>query len=152
MLDSEPYQLNSGKNTETPVEKPPDGNKKPANDEKPPEVTPIKFDFYTILPKKEFVVPEFEIKTRSREERVGQGKLAQYILQAGSFKALKEAEPLRAKLATMGIESRIEKTKVGNVAWYRVNIGPYTRVNTTDTIRQRLKQRGIDVIVTETGR
>ena len=45
-----------------------------------PEVKPgpkmPQFDFYTILPEKEVVVPEYEIKTRTREERVGKAKEA----------------------------------------------------------------------------
>ncbi|MGR9052062.1 MAG: SPOR domain-containing protein, partial [Gammaproteobacteria bacterium] len=44
-----------------------------------------RFDFYTILPEKEVVVPDYEIKTRAREERVGKAKTAKYVLQAGSF-------------------------------------------------------------------
>lgn len=109
------------------------------------------FDFYTILPRKEVVVPDHEIDTRSREERVGEAKATQYILQAGSYKDFKEADRLRAKLALMGIESRIEKAKVGNVTWYRIKMGPYTRMNSVSIIRSRLRDNGIDAIVTEIG-
>lgn len=110
-----------------------------------------RFDFYTILPEKEVVVPDYEIKTRVREERVGKAKPAQYILQAGSFRDYKEADSLRAKLALMGIESRVEKAKVGNVIWNRVKMGPYSRLSSVATIKSRLKQNGIDVMVTESG-
>jgi cell division protein FtsN len=109
------------------------------------------FDFYTYLPKKEIVVPDHEINTRTREERVGKAKAAHYILQAGSYKEAAEADGLRAKLALMGIESRIERTKVGNVTWHRVALGPYTRMASVSVIRSRLRQNGIDVIVTELG-
>ena len=120
-----------------------------------PEVMPApkipQFDFYTILPEKEVVVPEYEIKTRTREERVGKAKETQYIMQAGSFKTFKEADQLRAKLASMGIESKVQKAKVGSVNWYRVKMGPYTQTASVNTIRTRLRQNGIDVIITETG-
>ncbi|MEQ1530033.1 MAG: SPOR domain-containing protein [Methylococcales bacterium] len=119
--------------------------------EPPPQPAKPQFDFYTILPSKEVVVPDYEIKTRAREERVGKAKEAKYILQAGSFKDFKEADQLRAKLALMGIESRVEKTKVGNVTWSRVKLGPYARMSSVSTIRERLRQNGIDVVVTETG-
>jgi cell division protein FtsN len=109
------------------------------------------FDFYTYLPKKEIVVPDHEITTRSREERVGKAKAARYSLQAGSYKEAAEADRLHAKLALMGIESRIEKTKVGSVIWHRVTLGPYTRMASVSAIRSRLRQNGLDVIVTETG-
>lgn len=109
------------------------------------------FDFYTILPEKEVVVPDHEIETRSREERVGQAKVTKYILQAGSYKDFKEADRSRAKLALMGIESRIEKAKVGSVTWYRIKLGPYTRMSSVSIIRSRLRSNGIDAIVTEVG-
>jgi len=121
-----------------------------------PEVKPgpkiPQFDFYTILPEKEVVVPEYEIKTRTREERVGKAKETHYIMQAGSFKTFKEADQLRAKLASMGIESKVQKAKVGSVNWYRVKMGPYTQTPSVNTIRARLRQNGIDVIITETDR
>lgn len=117
-----------------------------------PEPVLPQFDFYTILPEKEVVVPDYEINTRAREERVGQAKKSSYIMQAGSFREFKDADSLRAKLALMGIESRVEKAKVGNVIWNRVKMGPYDRMASVSSIRARLRQNGIDVIVTETGR
>ncbi len=118
-----------------------------------PEPGPVlpQFDFYTILPEKEVIVPDYEIGTRAREERVGQAKTASYILQAGSFREFKDADSLRAKLALMGIESKVEKAKVGNVIWNRVKMGPYTQMASVSNIRARLRENGIDVIVMEVG-
>lgn len=107
------------------------------------------FDFYTILPDKEVIVPEYEIKTRVREERVGKAKETHYIMQAGSFKTLKEAEQLHTKLMQMGIDSKIEKSKAGTVNWYLVKMGPYTRAESVKTIQARLRPNGIDAVVTE---
>ncbi|MGZ5621842.1 MAG: SPOR domain-containing protein [Methylobacter sp.] len=124
----------------------------PAEEKKPePEPGPVlpQFDFYTILPEKEVIVPDYEINTRAREERVGQAKAASYILQAGSFRDFKDADSLRAKLALMGIESKVEKAKVGNVVWNRVKMGPYTQMASVSTIRSRLRENGIDAVVME---
>ena len=136
-------------------DKPVAKNAATAKEELKPEVnlgpTVPQFDFYTILPEKEVVVPEYEIKTRTREERVGQAKETHYVMQAGSFKTFKEADQLRVKLAAMGIESKVQKAKVGSVNWYRVKMGPYTQTASVNTIRARLRQNGIDVIITETG-
>ncbi len=114
------------------------------------ELKAPQFDFYTILPEKEVVVPEYEIKTRTREERVGQAKATQYMMQAGSYNGSKEAEQMRAKLAAMGIEANIQKAKVENTIRYRVKLGPFAQIASVNTINARLKQNGIDVIVTET--
>ena len=108
-----------------------------------------RFDFYTILPETEIVVPEYEINTRKREEKIGKAKTTKYLMQAGSFRNFSEADKLRARLALMGIESRVEKAKIGSVVWNRVKIGPYSRSSSVSVIRKRLRKNGIDVIVTE---
>ncbi len=115
-----------------------------------PEVKATQFDFYTILPEKEVIVPDYEIKTRTREERVGLAKATQYVMQAGSYKGRKEAEQMQAKLSAMGIESNIQKATVGNTVWYRIKMGPFAQIASVNTLNARLKQSGIDVIVTET--
>ncbi len=120
---------------------------KPKHQDKKPEEP--RFDFYTILPEAEVVVPDYEIKTRAREERIGKAKSTRYMVQAGSFREFAEADKLRARLALMGIESRVEKATVGNVVWNRVKMGPFTNSSSVSSIKERLRQDGIDVIVTE---
>jgi cell division protein FtsN len=115
-------------------------------DQKP---QPPQFDFYTILPKKEVVVSDHEIKTRTREERVGKNKKASYVIQAGSSQDFKDADQLKAKLALMGIESKIQKAKVESVIWYRVKIGPYSQMGSVNTIMSRLQKNGMKPVITE---
>ena len=115
----------------------------------PEQPQPPQFDFYTILPKKEVVVPEYEVKTRTREEQVGKDKKASYILQAGSYTNFKDADQLKAKLALMGIESKIQKAKVESVTWYRIKIGPYSQLSSVNTIKDRLQKNGMKPVVTE---
>lgn len=128
-----------------------------AESEKPAEPQPAaepeepRYDFYTILPQAEVVVPDYEIKTRVREQLVGKTKAAKYIMQAGSFREASEAERHKAKLALLGIESRVEKAKVGNVIWHRVKVGPYDNPASVSTIKELLQKNGIGVIVTESG-
>jgi cell division protein FtsN len=110
---------------------------------------PPQFDFYTILPKKEVIVPDHEIKTRTREERVGKNKKASYVIQAGSSQDINDADKLRAKLALMGIESKIQKAKVESATWYRVKIGPYTQMASVNTIISRLQSNGMKPVITE---
>ena len=117
-----------------------------AKEQKP---QPPQFDFYTILPKKETVVPDHEIKTRTREERVGKNKKASYVIQAGSSRDPKEADALKAKLALMGIESKIQKAKVESMIWYRVKIGPYSQMGSVNTIMSRLQKNGMKPVITE---
>lgn len=113
---------------------------------KPPEP---RFDFYTILPEKEVVVPDHEIKTRTREEQVGKTKAVIYLLQAGSFRDYKEADKLKAQLALMGIESTIEKAQIGDTIWNRIKIGPFKNLSRVNSIRAQLRANHIDVVVME---
>ena len=115
------------------------------------EIEEPRYDFYTILPQAEVVVPDYEIKSRVREELVGKSKAVKYIMQAGSFREATEADRHKAKLALLGIEARVEKAKVGNVIWHRVKIGPYDNPSSVATIKELLQKNGIGVIVTESG-
>lgn len=133
--------------------------KKPsvAEPEKPAEPEPVqaeepRYDFYTILPQAETVVPDYEIQTRVREELVGKTKQAKYVMQAGSFREAADAERHKAKLALLGIESWVEKAKVGSVIWHRIKIGPYDNPSSVSTIKELLQKNGIGVIVTEQGK
>lgn len=117
---------------------------------KPAEPEEPRYDFYTILPQAEVVVPDYEIKTRVREEMVGKAKTTKYIMQAGSFRDMPEAEKHKAKLGQLGIQSKIEPAKVGAVMWYRIKVGPYDNSTSVSTIKELLAKNGIGVIITET--
>lgn len=138
-------RFNTPKNAGPQPVTPPAASKQPEQQEQEPH-----YDFYTILPKAEIVVPDYEIKTRVREEKVGRIKSVQYMIQAGSFRDYNEADKLRARLALMGIESKVEKAEIGNTAWHRVKLGPFDRSSSVAAIKARLKENGIDAIVTET--
>ncbi len=117
--------------------------------QKPPKPK-VQFDFYTILPKAEFVVPDHEVKTRVREERVGKEKAGvQYAVQAGSFRRYQDADSLKAKLLLMGFSPKIEKAKIGATTWFRVKMGPYQRLASVDAIQSRLKKNNMDALVME---
>ena len=110
----------------------------------------IQYDFYTILPEAEFVIPDYEVKTRKREERVGKAKTGvKYSVQAGAFRHYKDADSLKAKLLMMGFSPSIEKAVVGSVTWYRVKMGPYNRLVSVDAIQSRLKSNNMDALVIE---
>lgn len=140
------------KTASIPIEKPhkKELEKKPTSKiEKKPADTGPKFDFYTILPESEVAIPDHEVKTRTREERVGKAKKTRYMMQAGSFKNFQEADKLKARLALMGIESKIEKAKIGNTTWNRIKIGPFSKISSVNKIRSQLKENQIDAVIME---
>jgi cell division protein FtsN len=92
-----------------------------------------KFNFYTILPELEVLIPDSETQppetTTSRPANdLGTGK--QYILQAGSFQKKADAEKLKASLALLGHEANVQHVTINRDAWHRVRLGPYS--NTKD--------------------
>ncbi|MDF1583734.1 MAG: SPOR domain-containing protein [Methyloprofundus sp.] len=110
----------------------------------------VQFDFYKVLPEAEFVVPDYEVKTRKREERIGKVKEgALYSVQAGSFRKYADADSLKAKLVLMGFSPNIEKAPVKSVTWYRVKMGPYKRMASVDAIISRLTDNDMDALVIE---
>lgn len=133
--------------TQTKTTLPKSTTKTPKHQDQP--IIKPKYDFYTILPETEIIVPDNEIKIRGREEFLGKRNKGNYNVQAGSFRHFNEADKLKAKLAFMGIESRIEKATVGGVTWNRIKMGPFSSSSQVSILKKRLKKNGVDIIVTE---
>ncbi len=135
--------------------------KKPAGTEKkqkkPQQETPKpRFDFYTILPEMEVVVPDpvdepdakpvAAAKTREPANKRPTGT-AGYMLQMGSFRKLADADRLKASLALVGIQAEIQKVNIkGGDVYHRVRSGPYDRVQ-VNRLRNKLKQNKISSLV-----
>ena len=110
-----------------------------------------KFDFYTILPELEIAIPEEELtETKSSTQTVTPANTpsANFILQAGSFRSMEQADRLKAKLALQGIVANIQTVKINNNdTWYRVRIGPLHDVKSLNQTRKRLRANNIASIV-----
>jgi len=132
-------------------------NEKTATKNSSAEKKEQKFNFYTILPELEVLIPEDE--TRPPETKNNTAATAnstnkpeaakQYILQVGSFQNLTDAEKLKANLAFLGIEADIQHVTVNNQAWHRVRTGPYRDKKQLYQNQKTLKQNNIDAISME---
>lgn len=102
-----------------------------------------RFDFYTILPEQEVVVPE-NSQEDERAAASAEREKSQYLLQAGSFRTLEQADSLRARLALLGVEASIEtvRLKEGDT-WHRVRVGPFSGVREIAKIQERLRRQEI---------
>jgi cell division protein FtsN len=120
-----------------PTEKPP--VKKEAEPKPPPKP---KFDFYTILPETETVLPERRSKTKTVKARPEEG--VSYILQAGSFAGFEEADNMKARLALGGLVAHIQKITIeGKGEYHRVRLGPYENLDQLDAAAAQLQKMGI---------
>lgn len=131
----------------TPQPAPSSGVEKKAVAQKPKpkaeEETGTRFDFYTLLPEREVIVP-----TQREESSQQPEQLFQYILQAGSFKHAEDADRLRAKLILLGLEVHVDPVKGrGGDTWHRVQVGPFTSRSKLSKARSTLINEGIETLL-----
>ena len=125
-------------------------SKKPENAKKEP-----KFNFYTILPELEVLIPENETRPPAAKnktttsKKIINSKNKQYVLQVGSFQNLGDAEKLKANLAFMGMSANIQHVTVNRQAWHRVRTGPYQSKQQLYKNQKLLKQNDIASISME---
>ena len=110
------------------------------------------FDFYTLLPELEIIIPQEETTSQDKQpvKPAPAASQGSYLLQAGSFKQLGEADSLKARLALLGIESHIQSVNVNNTAWHRVRIGPSKDRQALEQTRKHLSTNHIDTILMQT--
>ncbi len=128
----------------------------PAESKQKPVPKP-EFQFYTILPEMEVVIPDEEIlppkPSRSQpsptEQRTPEAASKQaYVLQMGSFRKFVDADRMKARLALIGIEAEIQKVSINNKdTYHRVRSGPYTSQSQLNRARDLAKENSISTLV-----
>lgn len=107
-----------------------------------------RYDFFTVLPEMEVVVPEQELRESSKPSSPApQQNGEEYLLQVGSFRQVNDAEQLKARLALLGMAAKVQSVNVNDNTWHRVRIGPVAGARQAEDIRGRLLQNGIDSLV-----
>jgi len=97
---------------------------------KPPKE---KWTYVENLKTKEIEVGQYEVK-----------KSGPYKMQCGSFKTSAQAESLKAKIAFVGIESKIQTAQGKSHTWYKVVLGPYTKKRTAEQNKHKLRNNNIN--------
>jgi cell division protein FtsN len=106
----------------------------------PPRTT---FDFYTILPETETVIPDREWEDLRHNPEKG----SRYILQAASYNNFQQADKLKARLAINGLVAAIQKVTIGNKGtFYRVRLGPYGDAASAEAVNRKLSELGIHAL------
>lgn len=135
----------------------PDSQAKPVATKAKPKQAPAaesntRFDFYTLLPEREVIVPAEET---TASEKPASGTVApkpttsdqRYILQAGSFRRAQDADRRRAQVILLGLDARIESVDANGDRWHRVLVGPLTGRSNLDRARAKLIGENIDTLV-----
>ena len=127
---------------ETPVTKPAKQPKAAQTEDDGP-----RFDFYEMLPKFELVIPEQDLEARPDVTAADVEAPGAYVLQAGSFSTFEDADRMKARLALLGVVSRIQKVSVDERTFHRVRIGPVEDLNTLNGLRDQLREARVEVMV-----
>jgi cell division protein FtsN len=133
----------------------------------PPKKT---FDFYSVLPEMEVVIPDAELSAKARAEQQRQQQAAaqaqtaananasatapappaesggRYILLAGSYAEPKAADEAKAKLALLGVVAKVQTITINGKTWNRVMVGPYANASETEAAKKSLADNGIKAI------
>lgn len=128
----------------------PAGHDEPPIAEVPEESRSRQYDFFTVLPEIEVVVPRHEIEERARE-RPDPADEGTYMLQVGSFRSASDAEGLRAQLTLLGLDAQIQTVTVNEETWHRVRVGPFDNARETNSARRRLLDNGHEAMVLSGG-
>ena len=123
------------------------------------------FDFYSVLPEKEVVIPDAQLSAQAKAEQqkaaaanapaansptaatpaTGAGGSG-YLLQVGSFPSSSDADAMKAKLALQGFTASVQPVTINGQTWNRVRLGPFASATELESAKQRLNSAGIHAI------
>ncbi len=78
-----------------------------------------------------------------RQTTAGGGAFT-YFVQAGAYSRSEDAEQQRAKLAMLGMDSRLTEREQGGKMVYRVRVGPFERREDAESTKEKLTDSGVD--------
>ena len=113
------------------------------------------YDFYSVLPEMEVVIPDAEISAKARAEAAQKSASsptpavsasARYLLQAGSYPSAKAADEVKAKLAILGFVAQVQPVTINGKTWNRVRLGPYASASELETTKAALADNGFNAI------
>jgi len=106
-----------------------------------------RYDFYTVLPEMEVVIPEQEIQQRVNQRDQAMTEKGPYLIQIGSFKDYQDADRMKAQLAFLGFIAEVKQVSINEQNWHRVRIGPYTSLREINDVKRQLQDNQYDAIV-----
>lgn len=109
------------------------------------------FDFYSVLPERKVDIPEtpkeqtdeLNILNKSTQKKQAKGK---FLLQAGSFQKMQDADRRKAELAMLGLEAVIKSAQVNGSLYHRVELGPFEDGGFYSRVEKRLIQNDISFL------
>ncbi len=109
-----------------------------------------KYDFYTVLPELDQVIPDAELTEQAAAPPPAPSdpvtSTSRYFLQAGSFRDAGDADSMKAKLALTGMRAGVTPVNINGATWFRVRVGPFGNPQDLDAARRQLGADGVQAI------
>ena len=134
-----------------------------ADEAKRPAPPKRKFDFYTVLPEKEVVIPDAELtaKANAEQQRQQQAQAAaagttppatpapstgggHYMLQVVATGDARAADEFKARLAMLGFAAKVYTSTSDGKTIHRVRLGPYASASETEAAKKSLGENSIN--------
>ena len=136
----------------------------------PPAPPKNNYDFYSVLPEKEVVIPDSELSAKAKAEQQRAKQPAQataanngaappttttsppttsggrYMLQVTATSDSSAAEALKAKLAMLGFTAKVYTSTVDGKTLHRVRLGPFATASETESSKRALAENSISAI------
>lgn len=106
-----------------------------------------RFEFYEILPQYEVKVPDDSAPASTSARRRPPEAPGSYLLQAGSFSTVAEADKMQANLALLGFESHVQRVTLDDDVFNRVRIGPIADLEAAKRTQRELRAAGYDTML-----
>lgn len=106
-----------------------------------------RFEFYEILPQYEVKVPDDSAPASTSTRRRPPEAPGSYLLQAGSFSTVAEADKMQANLALLGFESHVQRVTLEDDVFNRVRIGPIADLEAAKRTQRQLRTAGYDTML-----
>ncbi len=129
----------------------------PAIKETPAEPTKpeLTFEFPRLLKENKVVVdptpytPPGSVTTPEVVTSVPEPEPKEFVLQAGSFRSVSDAESVRASLLLQDLPVSMVPVTLADGTWYRVVVGPYALRDDAQATLSKLQEQNLNVILQE---
>jgi len=98
----------------------------------------VTYDFIDTLKNQKVEVPAQQKTTKATVE---------FLLQAGSFRTILQAQEMVKKLESNGLPSFVESAETSSGIWYRVRLGPFYKKTEVSSVKNRMIEIGVRPIV-----
>ena len=135
----------------------------------PPAPAKNNYDFYSVLPEKEVVIPDSELSAKAKAEQQRAKQQAQaaaanngtapatttpppaasggrYMLQVTATSDASAADALKAKLAMLGFSAKVYTSTIDGKTLHRVRLGPFATASETESSKRALAENSISAI------